>query len=752
MNPTTQQPQANVANSRFAQGRPAARTFFALLLGALMLCGCAAQRVFNDAQELALKDQPEAAILKFQEALRLEPNNPEFRLVYERTREKAVRAYLEQADALANSGRRTEAESLYRRVLNIEAGNARAGTGLQRLARDVRHDEVLKAAATDIENGNYAAARSRLDMVLKENPRNDQALAMKQAVDRSNDDKPKMDTALAEIYKRPVSIELRDATLKQVFDVIAQASGLNVILDKDIKFDQRTSILLKNSTVESAIYYMLMVNQLDQQILDSNTLLIYPASSAKQKDYQQLTVKSFMLANASAKSVAETIKTIVKSKDVVVDEKLNMVIVRDSPEAIALAEKLVATQDLPDPEVMLEVEILEISRERLMALGLQWPGSLSLTPVSIAPTSGALGLDVTLDALNNLTRKNIKADIGPFTLKANATDTDSKTLANPRIRVLNRETAKILIGNKVPSVTSTSVPNAGVSQSVTYLDVGLKLEVQPTIYLDNDISIRIGLEVSNILGTQTVKNTNGPDAVTYTIGTRNANTMLRLKDGETQVLAGLISDDDQRVANKFPGLGDFPVLGRLFGSAQNDGKKSEIVLSITPHLIRNIGRPDVARQAFPSGTENSLRLRPDNGARPVPAKVGAMPAPAPVASPESAAPLANSVPAPRDSLSSSNGARPAVAKAAGVPSPAPVASPELPAPSANSAPSPRDSLGSTYGAMQLPVAISVAPVTPVELPMPGLQDASDDDDGARTRRTRKGYGCAIQSRLSASCE
>jgi general secretion pathway protein D len=180
-------------------------------------------------------------------------------------------------------------------------------------------------------------------------------------------------------------------------------------------------------------------------------------------------------------------------------------------------------------------------------------------------------------------------------------------LANPRIRVVNREKAKILIGDRVPNITVTSSPQGGFAESINYLDVGLKLDVEPVIYRGNDIVIKIGLEVSNIAGTQVSK----LGTTAYTIGTRNASTTLRLKDGENQVLAGLINDEDRRTANKIPAVGDLPVLGRLFGSSLDEGKKSEVVLSITPRLVRNVQRSDQRIQEFRSGTENSLRERPE---------------------------------------------------------------------------------------------------------------------------------------------
>ena len=179
-------------------------------------------------------------------------------------------------------------------------------------------------------------------------------------------------------------------------------------------------------------------------------------------------------------------------------------------------------------------------------------------------------------------------------------------LANPRIRVKSREKAKVHIGDKVPVITTTSTATGFVSESVTYLDVGLKLDVEPTVYLQDEVGIKIGLEVSSI--TQQVKSAAG--TLTYQVGTRNTSTSLRLRDGETQVLAGLISDEDRKSATQVPGLGSIPVLGRLFGSHQDTYNKTEIVLLITPHVLRNLARPELRLEEFPSGTEAAIGAPP----------------------------------------------------------------------------------------------------------------------------------------------
>jgi general secretion pathway protein D len=202
-------------------------------------------------------------------------------------------------------------------------------------------------------------------------------------------------------------------------------------------------------------------------------------------------------------------------------------------------------------------------------------------------------------------------------------------------------------------ITTTVSSGVGgfASDSVTYVDVGLTLNVEPTIYLNNEVAIRVQLEVSNLTNTITTKN----GGTAYQIGTRQASTLLQLKDGENQVLAGLINSEERGTANRIPGAGDLPIIGRLFGSQRDDNQKTEIVLSITPHLIRNVQRPEASSSEFSAGTEASFRRRPDLTPRaaaqlpPVPGmQPAALPAvPSPVRPPPvQAMPISQGQPAP----------------------------------------------------------------------------------------------------------
>ena len=575
----------------------------------VLLAGCAGQRAYQEGNALVAKDQVAAGLVKYQEAVAAEPNNAQYKTAYLRARDSAAGRLLGQAEDALAAGQPDLALQDYRRVLSFDPANERARAGLRAIEADRRHSGMMEAARAAFEKNELDTARQKLGAVLTERPGHEPARQLLLEVDEKAEAAPAGEAALAASFRKPISLEFRDAPLKQVFEIISRHSGLNFVFDKDVKADTRTSIFLKNSTVEAAVYYLLMTNQLERQVMDGNTILIYPNSAAKLKEYQEMTVKTFFLANADAKNIANTFKTILKSRDVVVDEKLNLVILRDSPEAVRVATQLVALQDVPEPEVMLDVEVLEIKRSRITDLGISWPGSLSF-----APLAGLDGAPLTIDQLRGLNRGNIGviSDL-TATVNANKTDGDSNTLANPRIRVRNKEKAKVVIGDKIPNISTTISSGVGgfASESVNYVDVGLTLNVEPTIYLNNEVAIRISLEVSTLGESVTTRS----GTVAYRIGTRSATTLLQLKDGENQVLAGLISNEDRSSGSKVPGIGDLPIIGRLFGSTRDQNDRTEIVLSITPRLVRTVQRPAASASEFGAGTEASFRRRPDTTVR-----------------------------------------------------------------------------------------------------------------------------------------
>lgn len=581
---------------------------------ALALSGCAAS-IHHRAGLAAMEkgDYPQA-ISELQKAVELAPREIAFRKDWLQNREVATEHLLLSAGSALAQGKLSKAEEGYRKLLGFDAGNSKALAGLETIAAASRAADDVGQAHQALKRGDTAEAAQWNARALQRFPGSQEAKALKHQIETRQATEVISPESLGGLYSKPINLEFRDASPKMVFDALSRTTGINFVFDRDVKTDQSINMFLKQTTLEDAIDVLLATGQLEKKILSPTSVLIYPNTPNKVKEYQDLVVKAFYLANVEAKQAAGMLKTVLKVKDVFVDDKYNMLVLRENPDTIALAEKLIGLHDLEEPEVMLEVEVLEVNRTRLLNLGVHVTDQFTVTP--LAAGGGAAVSSIKLTDLLALTRDKLGVTIPGATVNMQKMDGDANLLANPRIRVRDREKAKILIGDKVPVVTTTTTPNGFLSESIQYVDVGLKLDVEPEIRLGDEIGLRMSLEVSSLVSS--VKTNSGSQA--YQIGTRNFNSVLRLKDGETQVLAGLISDADRSSANRVPLLGDVPLLGRLFSSQKDDRQKTEIVLSITPHLIRSMRRKDPASESFWSGTETTLRnkalrLRPFDATR-----------------------------------------------------------------------------------------------------------------------------------------
>lgn len=565
-----------------------------------MLAACAVNPAFDEARKMIDEGRVEEGLARVEQLVRNEPGRAEYRSYAATQRELAVSRWLAEAELARANGLLEQAEAAYRRVLRTAPGQPRAMAGLAQLDADRRADAGLKLADAAFARGDLAQADARLREVLAEAPNHRAGRAFaRRLAERMGALASPAEPQLGPQFLKPISLEFREANLRQVFEIISRSHGVNFVFDKDVRPDIRITIFVRNTSIEDVIKLILATNQLERKVLNPTSILVYPNTPAKAKEYLELVTRSFYLGNADAKQTLNMIRSLVKTRDLFIDEKLNLLVMRDTPAAVRYAEKLILAQDLAEPEVMLEVEVLEVSSSRLRELGVRFPERINFGP---------LGIDGgTPPALFELSSSQLQAVVAnpAFVLNLKLQDGMTNVLANPRIRVRNREKARVHIGEKVPVVTTTSMANVGISTSVSYLEVGLKLDVEPNVYLEDEIAIKVGLEVSNILETLDIQNTR-----TYRLGTRNAMTTLRLRDGETQVLAGLIQDEDRRSVNKLPGLGELPVLGRLFSSSNDTASKSEIVLLITPRVVRNLTRPDAGVTAIHSGTEAAVGSAP----------------------------------------------------------------------------------------------------------------------------------------------
>jgi len=577
-----------------------------LLVLIVLLLGACATQIRSQAEELMGASEYEKALAKYEEGLKTYPGNTALRAGQVRVRTESVARLLASASTFRSLGRLAEADVLVDRALAIDAGNDRGRALKADIERERRAQETAASAREALAKGQYDRARSAIEMALRESPRNVELIAVLRRIDaEAGRDAGREAARLGET--RPVSLQFRDANLKMVLDAVSRSTGINFVLDRDIRSEARVSVFLRDARPEDAIELLTSTNQLAKKVLDPTTVLIYPNTAEKQKEYQDLVIRAFYLANADVKQTAALLRSMLKLREVFIDEKLNLIVIREPAETVRVAERLVALHDLGEPEVLLEVEVLEVKRTRLMELGIKFPDSFSLTPLS---ASGAAGL--TLDDLRNLNSSRIGVSTPSLTINLRRETGDASVLANPRIRAKNRERARILIGDRLPVISTTATSTGFLAENVQYVEVGLKLEVEPQVSVDDDIAIKVALEVSSL-----VREIRTASSLAYQVGTRTASTTLRLRDGETQMLAGLISSEDRSSASKIPGLGDLPVLGRLFSSQLDNSDRTEIVLSITPRLVRSPLRPDAGQAEFWSGTEASMRLRPQLSGQPV---------------------------------------------------------------------------------------------------------------------------------------
>ncbi|MGQ7934243.1 secretin N-terminal domain-containing protein [Paraburkholderia sp. D1E] len=474
------------------------------------------------------------------------------------------------------------------------------------IAREQREKTELEEARSALGKGDAATARQLLNAILSENSSHAPARQMLQQIDAQYTRTAMVLPALNQSLQTPVTLELKDVDIRSILSILTQTSGIGFVLDKDVSPELRATIYARNTTVIDALNLILQTSQLDRKVLNDSTILIYPATDEKRKRYDDLVVRSYYLNSADPKKVQEMLRTVVAPKSIYVDDRLKMLVVRDTESVQDTIVRLLDLYDIASPEVILDVEVLEVNSNDLLNLGIQFPNTVSASLVGPAGVPASL----TIDQLKGLNKNSFPLTFPDPLAVLNLRQTSSNThmLANPRIRVLNREKASVLIGDKVPVITSTvNQTSNAITESVSYLDVGLKLEVEPEIHVDNDVTMRVALEVSNIV--KEVRSS-ATGLLAYQIGTRNANTVLRLHEGETQALAGLIKTDSQESGTHIPGLGKIPVLGRLFSNDSDSNTRSEIVLLITPHVARSLAMPNSYAQAFPSGTAEQVSTRP----------------------------------------------------------------------------------------------------------------------------------------------
>jgi general secretion pathway protein D len=599
---------------------------WAWLLGCpLLLASCSnllpAQQngdvTLEQARIYAARGQDEEAIQLLQPLVDAHPRQPQYKNWLTLLQEKKLQKQLQQADSLLLAQQYDAASEVYQQVLQLAPNNRAASDGLQKGQLARQHAAQLEQVKVAIATEDLAGAEFGLRSILAEQPAHAAARQLFEQLEQKKNERTSVVRPLQSSLRKKVTLELKNAPIKNAFEYLGKAGDLNFSFDQELNEGIRVNVLLRDTPIEQALDVILTSHQLGKKVLNSNTLLIYPQARAAQ--YEELFVRSFYLTHMDAKRALNMMKTVLRASDVYIDEKLNTLVMRDTMDRIKVAEKLIASQDLNEPEVMLEVEVMEINRRNLENLGIQYPSQIGVGVQGNAAGSSS-GTQPQAGKLTLTELRNFNGGLGVFSINDPAIvlnllhqDTDTNLLASPKIRVKNRDRAKIHVGDKIPVLTSVASAQGFVSQNVNYIEVGIKLDVEPVIQMQDQVSIKVGMEVSNI--TDQVTTSSG--VLAYTIGSRNANTTLQLRNNETQILAGLFRDDEQKTRRKVPGLGNLPLIGRFFSSNNEDKRKNEIVLLITPRIMHNLSPASSVYSLIPSGIAATANPVGAGGARAV---------------------------------------------------------------------------------------------------------------------------------------
>ena len=588
--------------------------FFSLLP---MLAGCAGGlTTFNQAQKLESQGKLDEAVLKYAEIAAAHPDVSDYRVRFLKASEQAARVHFKKGEEYLAAQKYDDALREYQTAFTLDPSLERASQMIDKATKLRNSSGFLKEGEEFEKTRKMREALTAYKKALEFDPGNSEA---KEAVERLiKSRKSKLDGYELNLKStKPITLKFRDAKIKEVFNILSQLSGINFVFDEGMK-DQNITVFLENATFQQALEILTGMNKLGKKVLNESTIIVYPNTPEKRKQYEELMAQTFQLNKLDAKKAVNLVRTMLPAKKIYVNEDMNALVIRDTPEAIEVVRKILEANDIPDAELVLDVEVMEVTKSNADNLGLvlsQYAISAQLykNGTAISDTLGGTTVSTgttttTTPTISNLVQAFSWGSYAGFMTVPSATYNFAKTLsngqtlANPRIRVKNREKSKFTVGTRVP-ITSTSSPTGGGTMvNVQYIDVGVKVNAEPTIQLNDDINIKLSLEVSSVINRQTVGDSSSLTTV-VTIGTRNLDTVLSLKDGETSIIGGLIQDNKSESKQTVSILGDIPILGPLLTGTNKTNDKTELILAITPHIVRAITAPDADVASFWSGKE-----------------------------------------------------------------------------------------------------------------------------------------------------
>jgi general secretion pathway protein D len=548
----------------------------ALLVACGLLVGCAADKAYRRAESESQKENWDQAVLGYSKAVALDPGNTRYSVSLERARLKASAVHFEKGKRYASASQWELAIAEYQQTLLLNPGNQHAATELERATIQLQRRNM---GPSEIE---------RLKAKAKK-----ESLAPPKLSPRSN---------------IPILLQFREQPIGKIFEAIGKASGINFIFDDKTDLTKPMTVDIGNVTLDKALDILMLQTKNFYKVIDDSTLLVAPDNRQKRQELEDQVIRTFYLSNGEVKQVQTLLRTLLNTRQIAENDPLNSVTIKDTPDKVAIAEKIIEANDKAKGEIVIDVELLEINRTIARTLG------IDLSSKTLSATFRDGKQSVPLNNLSILKQAGnwLVGTIPSVVLNFLKSDSDSRSLAKPQLRVTEGEKAEILIGQRIPipttsfNTSSTVGGNIVPLTSYTYQNVGITVQIEPRVHHNKEVTLKIDVEVSNVAGVINVIGQGGAQPI---IGTRNIKTVIRLRDGETNLLAGLIKRDDSSSQTGVAGLSEIPGLGKVFSNNDTSRSETDLILTLTPYILRI---PDITESDLMPlwvGTEDNMRLR-----------------------------------------------------------------------------------------------------------------------------------------------
>ena len=543
-----------------------------MIVVAVMLTSCASSGSIRTARSAEATQNYDVAVAEYTKLLRDNPGNREALQGLERAKLRASQDHFSKARRLAATNSLEEALVEFQLASELNPGSS-----------DI--DRELQATRTQL--------RARIAV------RQDGKTRLESLIAQSLD-APLPGATLPTGLKLPDSLVFRDAGSRDVYAAIGKFTNLSVLFDPTFR-DQPVSIDLRGVSLEEALAAVSTTTRNFWRATSANTITIIPDTAAKRREYEEEIVRTFYLSNADLKETIDMLRIVVDARRLSAITATNAITIKDTPERITAAGKIITAIDKARPEVIIDVELLEVNRTHLHEYGLQ-VASPSSSPTGLNGQADVSKPGLSLRSLTSLTQADVLlTNLPSLYYRLLKNDSATRILANPQLRTSEGIPAQARFGERVPVPVTTFAPIAagGVqTQPITsfnYEPIGVNIDITPRMHHDDAVTLSLKVELSSISGT-------GFGGLP-TFGSRSINTVIRLKDGETNMLAGLIRDEERTSLASIPGLGDIPVIGRLFGYNRKETQETDIILTLTPRIVRVLNLTAEDLQPFRMGRD-----------------------------------------------------------------------------------------------------------------------------------------------------